>query len=453
VARPVVLFRSGIPRTEAQGRPAGIRSPEFILRTILAQQGEWREVSREELQMKTSRVEPDADAEAIFWEVHVDDSSEYELVRKHYVRVKIFTERGQEKYSKIDIPFRKGVKIKDLVARVVKPDGSTIEISEKDVFEREIVKTSGTKVKAKSFVVPGIAPGVVVEYRYREIIPNAGTVGMILEFQKDIPIQSLTYYYKPFSQKEPKYYGYRVDGVNFVKAEKGFFVAKRENIPAFREEPYMPPEDAVRPWIKLRRRTYSFLAVTASVFGIDPSSFLTKYTAKDPSNPQYWGIFAGENSHFVKFIIKENKEIRKVAEEITASAKTDDEKLRAIYEFCQRQIRNLSFEPADSIAEDEAKKLRKIDSIGDILKNRKGYSAHIDMLFGAMASSLGYEVRIAFASDRSELFFDPAVNDEDLVRPAAIAVKVGNQWKLFNPGVKFLPYGMLLWYEEDTRTT
>jgi hypothetical protein len=57
------------------------------------------------------------------------------------------------------------VKIKDLVARVVKPDGSTIEISEKDVFEREIVKTSGTKVKAKSFVVPGIAAGVVVEYR------------------------------------------------------------------------------------------------------------------------------------------------------------------------------------------------------------------------------------------------------------------------------------------------
>jgi hypothetical protein len=66
----------------------------LVTRTILAQQGGWREVSREELQMKTSRVEPDADAEAIFWEVHVDDSSEYELVRKHYVRVKIFTERG-----------------------------------------------------------------------------------------------------------------------------------------------------------------------------------------------------------------------------------------------------------------------------------------------------------------------------------------------------------------------
>jgi hypothetical protein len=66
----------------------------LVTRTILAQQGEWREVSREEPQMKTSRVEPDADAEAIFWEVHVDDSSEYELVRKHYVRVKIFTERG-----------------------------------------------------------------------------------------------------------------------------------------------------------------------------------------------------------------------------------------------------------------------------------------------------------------------------------------------------------------------
>ncbi len=65
---------------------------------------EWRPVSAEELAMKTPKVDPDADAEAIFWEVRVDDSSPDELALKHYVRVKIFTGRGREKYSKIDIP-------------------------------------------------------------------------------------------------------------------------------------------------------------------------------------------------------------------------------------------------------------------------------------------------------------------------------------------------------------
>src|SRR2546423_380377 len=89
---------------------------------------DWRAVTPEELAMKTPKVEPDADAEAIFWEVKIDDSSADELSLQHYVRVKIFTEQGREKYSKFDIPFTKGMKIKDVAARVTRPDGSAVEI-------------------------------------------------------------------------------------------------------------------------------------------------------------------------------------------------------------------------------------------------------------------------------------------------------------------------------------
>ncbi|MDQ3322216.1 MAG: hypothetical protein M3525_07280 [Acidobacteriota bacterium] len=69
---------------------------------------QWRAVSPAELALKTPKVEPDADAEAIFWEVRVDDSAADKLALNHYVRVKIFTERGREKYSKFDIPFTRG---------------------------------------------------------------------------------------------------------------------------------------------------------------------------------------------------------------------------------------------------------------------------------------------------------------------------------------------------------
>ncbi|MEP7077330.1 MAG: hypothetical protein ABI878_16110, partial [Acidobacteriota bacterium] len=79
---------------------------------------EWREVTPAELQMKAAKVEPDADAEAIFWEVRVDDSSTDGLGLKHYVRVKIFTDKGREEYSKYDITYGKGTKIKDVEARV-----------------------------------------------------------------------------------------------------------------------------------------------------------------------------------------------------------------------------------------------------------------------------------------------------------------------------------------------
>ncbi len=90
---------------------------------VFAGDDDWRPVSPAELAMKTPKVEADADAEVIFWEVRVDDSSE-DLVMKHYIRVKIFTERGREKYSKIDIPYVKGIKIKDIMARVIDAESS-----------------------------------------------------------------------------------------------------------------------------------------------------------------------------------------------------------------------------------------------------------------------------------------------------------------------------------------
>ena len=400
---------------------------------------DWREITPAELQMKTAKVEADADAEAIFWEIRIDDSSSDELSMKHYVRVKIFTERGREKYSKFDIPFIKGIKIKDIAARIIKPDGSIVEITPKDIFEREIIKANKVKVKAKSFAVPNIEPGVIVEYRYREVIADAGANGMELAFQRDIPVQTLSYYYKPYSKSEPDYQSYNFTDTKFVKDEKGYYLAQRKNVPAFKEEPRMPPEDMVRPWMKLQ-------GVRLSV--TDVSAFSISYTIKDPSNPgRYWGAVGAERSGLVKFMNKPDKEIKKAAAEITASASNDEEKLRKLYEFCQTQIRNSTFDT--SLTDEERQKLPKIKAVADVLKHKVAGTQYIDMLFGAMASSLGYETRIAFAANRSKMFFDPNMTNESLIHPAAIAVQVGEGWKFFNPGVSFLPHGMLVWYEED----
>src|SRR4051794_27073970 len=108
----------------------------FILAVpqMRAQDKDWRPITPAELQMKTGLVEADADAEAIFWDVRIDDSSEENLSLQHYVRVKIFTDRGREKYSKFDIPFAKGMRIKDLAARVIKADGTSVEIGKDDII-------------------------------------------------------------------------------------------------------------------------------------------------------------------------------------------------------------------------------------------------------------------------------------------------------------------------------
>src|SRR5438876_11615605 len=76
---------------------------------------EWRPVEPAELALKKPMVDPDADAEAIFWDIRVDDGGESNLVLSHYIRIKIFTERGREQESKIDIPFFSGTDRKSVV--------------------------------------------------------------------------------------------------------------------------------------------------------------------------------------------------------------------------------------------------------------------------------------------------------------------------------------------------
>src|SRR5215210_3940161 len=73
----------------------------------LAAGDEWKPVDPAELALKAPVVEKDADAEALFWEVRIDDGAVGELIFTHYLRVKVFTERGRESQSKIDIPFGK----------------------------------------------------------------------------------------------------------------------------------------------------------------------------------------------------------------------------------------------------------------------------------------------------------------------------------------------------------
>ena len=407
---------------------------------VSAQDKDWRPVSPAELAAKTPVVEADADAEAIFWEIRIDDSSSEDLSMKHYVRVKIFTERGREKYSKFDIPFSKDLKIKDLAARVIKADGSIVEIGKDDIFDREIIKAGGIKIKAKSFAVPNIEPGVIVEYKYKEVRNDAGAKGMPLAFQRDIPIQTLSYYYKPYGSAEPRYQNYNFKDAKFVKDEKGFWLATRTNVPSFREEPRMPPEDMVRPWMLLTGARISSVRETAT--GIS-------FTIKDPSSPgRYWGAVSADYAPLVKFMTKSTGDIKKTSADVTAGAASPEDKLRKIYEFCQTQVHNTTFDT--TLTDEDRKKLPDTKSINDVLKRKSGNAQFVDLLFGALANAAGFETRIAFTGNRSKMFFNPNMTNDTLIHPAAIAVKVGEDWKYFNPGMSLLPYGMLVWYEEDS---
>src|ERR1043165_3451138 len=94
---------------------------------ISAGSEEWRPVDPADLALKAAVVEPNAGDEAIFWDIRIDDGGENDLVLNQHARIQIFTERGHDQYSKIHIPDLNGIKIKDVAARTIKPDGSIVE--------------------------------------------------------------------------------------------------------------------------------------------------------------------------------------------------------------------------------------------------------------------------------------------------------------------------------------
>jgi hypothetical protein len=173
----------------------------FLLTASLAfaQDSEWRPVTTGDLSAASSEIERDADAEVMFWEVRVEDSYDrragFKTVLEHYIRIKIYTDRGREDNASVEIPFGKipslgaRVSVSDIAARTTKPDGSVAVLDEKDVFEKETIKGDGIKLQAKSSVVPGIETGAIIEYRWKEVRRDTISFYVRLQLAREIPVR------------------------------------------------------------------------------------------------------------------------------------------------------------------------------------------------------------------------------------------------------------------------
>ena len=392
---------------------------------------DWKPVDPAELSLKSPTVEKEADAEGLFWEVRIDDNPDGNLIFNHYIRVKVFTDRGRESQSKIDLEYGKlygtEIKIQDIAARTIKPDGSIVELKKDDIFERTIAKTSGLKIKARSFAMPAVEPGCIIEYRWKEVRVRSDANYLRLQFQRDIPVRRVQYLVKPYQYEGASFNSITMHGTSspWVKEKNGFYSTTMTNMPAVQEEARMPPEDQVKTWM------------------------LVYYASgdKQPDPAKYWSDVGKRFYESTKGLIKPNDEVKQMAAQLIADAKTDDEKLMKLFEFCRTKIKNTSNDAAGLTAEERAK-LKDNKNPSDTLKRGMGSSADIDLLFAALATGAGFDARIVLTPDRGDLFFNKELPNVYFIDPRLIAVNAGGTWKFFNPGYNYLPFGMLRWQTE-----
>ncbi len=396
----------------------------------------WEPITDAELQMSAPTIEKDAGAEALFWTVHVVDDfqggQDPQRVLYHYVRLKVFDQKGKEQVSTIDIESGPKVSIANVAARTVKPDGTVVEMKSNTVYERDLVRASGRKKHVKSFALPAVEPGSIVEYRYKEIRWDTNILYMRLQLQKEYPVHKVTYYVKPLPQE---YTGdFRMVEWPFnctpspLKLEhNGYSSFALENVPAFHEEPYMLADANVRPWVLLYYRSAG---------------------KRDPD--KYWDGIGRKIYGDLKDSLKANNDIKRAANEVVSGANTPEEKVTALIRYLWKNTRGL-YDTGVTDAE-RNKVLAKMPkdrkrTAAEVLKSGLGTADERNLLFAAMASSVGLEARPVLLPNQTDILFDPRMTDDYFLDNVDMAVKIGDDWKFYDVSAH-LPPGMLVWSEE-----
>lgn len=189
----------------------------------------------------------------------------------------------------------------------------------------------------------------------------------------------------------------------------------------------MPPEDEEKAWVLI---------------------YYTRISSMVPND--YWAAYGGDLVSYYKDWTKPNGDVKKIAAEITAGATTPDEKMEKIFDYVRTQIKNVDYDY--SITDEQREKIKDNNNPGDTLKRKSGNSSDIDFLFAALAKAAGFETRIGFTGNRSEIFFDPKYAHGRFVERSTIAVKIGERYKFYDPCRLYLPIGMLPWYTENQYT-
>jgi len=138
----------------------------------------WPPVPPEELALKDNAFDPGSPALILEYEVQTDNTKSTETT---YNRIKIFREEAK-KFADVEIRyFEKFTRVEEIRARVTSPSGKAEDFNG-TIYDKEVVKLKKFRFEAKTFTLPNVEVGSVIEYSYRlhwhsdipDVIKNPG---------------------------------------------------------------------------------------------------------------------------------------------------------------------------------------------------------------------------------------------------------------------------------------
>lgn len=386
---------------------------------------DWKPVTTEDLAIKEPQVEKDADAEVLFENVSVMDEFQNgqvpHLIITEYVRMKIFTPKGRDRFSTIYIPYANKENVFDLAGRTIQPDGSITELNKEDIHERTENQANGFKAQSKSFSLANVQVGSVIEYRWKESYEGRTSRWFTFNVQREIPKRVVNYRIKPYEAPNFHWimslYRNNCSYSSFVREASGYYDTTVTRIPSFKEEPYMSPRDNERAWLFI------------------------DYKPQDAAAGDKFWTQTGKNAYVSqKSQLHASKTVKRKAEELIADGRTPSEKLRRLAEFCRLNIKSTAFE---TLTAEEHEDFKSNKNPENTLSQGIGTSRDINRLFAALAIASGFDARIALMPNRHKMFFDKSFESLYFLPDQAVAVYLDGKWQFYDPGEAFVPTGML----------
>lgn len=387
--------------------------------------------SPDELKMASEPMAPGAPAIILYRQVDRDDNG-HTTHEDNYFRIKILTEEGR-KYADIEIPFVKQLEnIVNVRARTIKPDGSIATFDGK-VFEKTVVKAKGVKYLAKTFTLPDVQVGGIIEYYYTDDLKELSLFDSHWILSDELFTKRAQFSLKPYNGT---YNTFRLrwtwqglpPGSEPKQGADRIVRMEASNIPAFQTEDFMPPANELKSRVDF-------------IYEDD-------FTEIDPD--KFWRHTGKKWNDSLEGFVGKRKAMEAAVAQIVLPSDPPEVKLRKIYDRVQT-IRNTSYEVRKTEQEEKRAKEKPPDNVEELWKRGYGSGTQLTWLFLALARAASFEAYGCWVSDRRQYFFVPVTMESGKLNANVVLVKLNGKDVYFDPGAAFTPFGMLTWSETGTQ--
>jgi len=384
-------------------------------------------------QEKLPAYDKDTDAVILLDETQTTVQSNGEIETLHRMAVRLLRQEAKRRWSDIEVPFDKDQKISYLKAWTIEANGRELAVGEKDIIEHGLLDSEiYTDMKVKTLKFPEANPDNVVGFEYvQRKRPYMFEDDWYFQDPSPVVTARLILQLPPGWEYTAKWFNYPEQAPQYPGNSR--YVWEVKNLPSIEREPDMPPWEAVAGWAGVK------------YFPSDPT--LRAKTSGTWKDLGIWYNGLTQTSRVASPQIK-----AKVAE-VTSGISDPVEKIRALTEYMQKNIRYYAVEIGIGGFQPH--------SAADIFARQYGDCKDKATLLSSMLGEIGVDSYYVIVDvdrgvvhpDYPSLHFDHAIlaiRLPDNASPGGL-YSIVNDAKLgklaiFDPTNERVPFGYLPWY-------